>query len=219
MAPAPIFKIGASVRKYFIAGLALVLPIVLTVYIITIFFKFADGLLGRYLNNYLLKIVGFTIPGLGLLLALILIFLAGIFAANFIGKKIIPWIEKLWIRLPFVRQVYLPAKQLINFIFSKDKAAFKKVVMIEYPRKGIYSIGFLTNNEGLEEAKQKTNKDLMTVFIGGTPGPFTGFFVLVPKEEIILLDISIEDALKLIISGGVLTPGSTYGKNLADKNN
>lgn len=214
----PVFKIGKLLRKYFITGLVFLLPLILTIYIIVIIFKFADGLLGKYINEYLLDTIGFSIPGLGLLLTLILIFLCGIFAANFIGRKIIPSLEKLWIKLPIVRQIYLPAKQLINFIFSKDKPAFKKVVMIEYPRKGAYSVGFVTN-EGFVEARQKTGKDLITVFIGGTPGPFTGYFVLVPKGEVIFLDMSIEEGLKLIISGGVLTPPSNYGKDLANKNN
>lgn len=210
-----ISKTAQSLRKYFITGLIFLLPLVLTIYIIVVLFKFADGLLGRYINDYLRETIGFSIPGLGLLLTLILILVCGFFAANFIGKKIIPWIEKLWLKLPLVRQIYLPAKQLIDFIFSKEKAAFKKVVLIQYPRQGTYSVGFITN-EGFEEAKKKTGKDLVTVFIGGTPSPFTGFFVLIPKEEIIILDISIEDGMKLIISGGVLTP--TYGKDLADKN-
>lgn len=209
---------GKSFRKYFFAGLAFLLPVIITVYVLTVIFKFVDGLLGKYINRYLLETVGFSIPGLGLLLTLILIILSGIFAANIVGKKIIPYLEKLWIKLPIIRQVYLPAKQLIDFIFSKDKVAFKKVVMVEYPRKGVYSVGFITN-ETFVEGNQKTAKDLIAVLIGTTPSPFSGFMVLVPREEVIFLDMSIEEGLKLIISGGILTPGSNYGKNLADKTN
>lgn len=214
----PTFKKGAALRKYFITGLIFILPLVITIYILAITFKFVDNLLGKYINNYLLKTIGFAIPGLGLLLTLILILVSGIFAANIIGKKIIPWLEKFWIKLPIVRQIYLSSKQLVDFIFSKDKVGFKRVVMIEYPRQGLYSIGFITN-ENFEEAKQKTNKNLITILIASTPSPFTGYFVLVPKEEVIFLDISIEDGIKLIISGGVLTPNSNYGKDLADKAN
>lgn len=207
-------KTTQLLRRYFITGLIFLLPLIVTIYILVIIFKFADGLLGKYINNYLLDTLGYTIPGLGLLLTILLILLAGVFAANFIGKKIIPWLERAWTKLPLVRQIYFPAKQLVNFIFSKDKLAFKKVVMIEYPRQGLYSIGFITN-EAFEEVKQKTGKDLVTVLIASTPSPFTGYFVLVPKEEAIFLDISVEDGIKLIISGGVLNP--TYGKDLADK--
>lgn len=199
-------KLKAKLYRYFIAGLIVTLPVVITCYILFIFFRFADGILGRFLNRFLKETLGYSIPGLGLIIALLFILIIGIITRRFFGKRLFPLLERWFLRLPFVKVIYPSAKQMVVFLFSKEKIAFKKVVMIEYPRKGAYSIGFITN-EGMEETNRKVGKEMMSVFIAGSPGPFTGYFVLVPKEDIIFLDMSVEEAIKLIVSAGIISPG------------
>ena len=198
-------KLKAKLYRYFIAGLGITLPVIITCYILFIFFRFADGLLGRFLNRYIRGILGYSIPGIGLFVSLILILLIGVIMTNFLGKRVFPLVERWFLKLPFVNVIYPSAKQMIDFLFSKEKIAFKKVVMVEYPRKGVYSIGFITN-EGLEEINRKALKELLSVFIATTPSPLTGYFLYVPKEEVIFLDMTVEEAIKLIVSAGIISP-------------
>ncbi|MFH0839283.1 MAG: DUF502 domain-containing protein [Candidatus Omnitrophota bacterium] len=201
-------KMSKRLRRYFFAGLAVTLPIVITCYILFIFFRFADNLLGKYINKFLKDVLGYGIPGIGLVIGILFVLFVGIITTHFIGKRLIPLLERWFSRLPFVSLIYPSAKQMVNVLFSKENLPFKKVVMIEYPRKGLYSIGFVTN-EGIEEIKAKTSKDMLTVFLASTPNPLTGYFVLVPKEEVIFLDMNVEEAIKLLVSGGIIYPQRT----------
>lgn len=201
----PKIKILSSLRTYFFTGLAVSLPLFGTCYILYILFSFTDNLLGRFINAYLDKKLGFSIPGLGILLFLLLILFAGILAKNLLGKTILHGIEKSIIRLPLIKQIYPPLKQIVDFFFSSKELVFKKVVLVEYPRKDIWSLGFIVN-DGIPKAKEVLKQDLLNVFIPSTPSPLTGLFILVKRQDTVLLDISIEDALKIVVSGGVLNP-------------
>lgn len=183
----------------------MILPLIITIYILTGLFRFADGLLGRYINYYLKKNFGYAVPGLGLLLFILVILVAGFFATNYLGKKLLRLIERWFIKLPFISKIYPYAKQFIDFLVARDKPSFKKVVLVEYPRKGVYSLGFITN-EGISEIEKKTQSSIVTVLIPSVPNPFSGFFAFFKKEEVINLDLSVEEAIKLVISGGVLQP-------------
>ena len=108
-------------------------------------------------------------------------------------------------RFPLIRLIYPSIKQIIEFLFATQRQTFKKAVLVEYPKTGIWSMGFITN-EGFQEAKEKTKKELLNIFIPSSPGPFTGFYILVPRQEVIILDIMVEDAVKLLVSGGLLNP-------------
>ena len=198
-------NIFLTLRGYFFTGLAVALPLVGTCYILYIIFIFTDSLLGRFINTYLKEKLGFYIPGLGILLFILSILIIGVFAKNVLGRGLLRWIEKSFIKLPLARQIYPSLKQIVDFFFSSKELVFKKVVLVEYPRKGAWSLGFITN-EGMPKAKEALKEDLLNIFIPTTPGPLTGYFVLVPRQDAVLLDISIEDALKIIISGGVLNP-------------
>jgi uncharacterized membrane protein len=184
-----------------LTGLIVLLPVVLTAYVLIVIFRFADGILGSLIE----KIVGFYVPGIGFVLSLVIVLFTGFLTTVLLGKRIFIVIENIFLRFPLVRQIYPSAKQIINFLFSKDKPQFRKVVLVEYPRKGIWSMGFITN-ETVQEIKTKTGQDLLNVFIPGSPGPLTGYFMFVPKQDIIFLDMTVEDGLKLIISGGVVNP-------------
>ena len=194
-----------KLRKYFLSGIALILPIIITIYILVGLFRFADGLLGKYINYYFNNRFGYTIPGLGLLLFIIIILIAGFIAKNFLGKKLLHLLERLFLKIPFVSKVYPHVKQFIDFIAGKEKPSFKKVVLVEYPRKGTYSLG-LVANEGISEIEKRTGQSIITVLIPLSPNPLSGFFVFFRKEEVIYLDMTVEEAIKLIVSCGVLQP-------------
>lgn len=195
-----------KIRRYFIAGLLITLPVFITIYFLFISFRFIDGVCGGVINYFLKKELGFSLPGIGIILGILTVLVVGFLATRFLGKRIFPAIEKWFLKFPFIRQIYPPAKQIVNFLLSKEKPAFKKVVLVEYPSKGIWSVGFITS-ESFKEAKEKIGKELLHIFIASTPSPFTGYFILIPKDAVKFLDISVEDGIKLIVSGGILTPG------------
>ncbi|MCP4649999.1 MAG: DUF502 domain-containing protein [PVC group bacterium] len=192
-----------KLRRYFITGLVVLLPIVITVKILFASVKFIDNLLGRYINPLLENTFGTSFFGLGILAVIVLMFFTGLLATNVFVKKIVPFWERLFLRIPLVPQIYPAIKQLVKFLFSSDKVAFKKVVLFEYPLKNVYTIGFVTNEFCSQKGDDK-EKDAVCVYISSAPNPITGFFVVVPKKDVIFLDISIEEAFKIIVSGGVL---------------
>jgi len=194
-----------TLRRYFITGLVVVVPVFLTIYVLLIFFRFTDNILGRFLNVYLENTLGFYIPGLGILIFLLFILAIGFLANRYIGKRIFPLIDKLFSNLPLTRNIYPTFKQIISFILPQKEFGFKKVVLVEYPSKGIWSLGFLTN-EDFQRISQVSNKVIVSIFIPTSPGPFTGFTVFVAKEDLRFPDISIAEALRIIISGGVFKP-------------
>ncbi|MCM8824498.1 MAG: DUF502 domain-containing protein [Candidatus Omnitrophica bacterium] len=193
-------------RKYFFTGIATIFPIFITVYTILIVFKFADSLLGRYINSFLKDKYGIVIPGLGLIVTLIIIITFGLLSHVFIVKKLFVIIEKIFLRLPFVAYIYPAAKQLSDFLFDKvEKEKFKKVAIVEYPYNNCYALGFVTNEE-MEDFNNKTGKELVSVLIPVPPSPFTGPIALLPKEKVKMLDITIEQAIKFVVSGGIVYP-------------
>jgi uncharacterized membrane protein len=191
-----------KIKRYFITGLIVVVPIFLTIYVLVIVFYFFDGILGRILNVYFKKTFGFYIHGLGFLISLLVILLVGFLATRYVGKRFFKYLEKLFSTLPLTKNIYPTFKQIILFILQQEKFGFKKVVLVQYPSKGIWSIGFLTN-ENFPELNQITNKEMAAVFVPNTPGPLAGYVIFVPKEELKFPDISIGEALRIIISGGV----------------
>ncbi len=192
------------IRRIFVTGLAAIIPIVITVYVISGLFRFADGILGKYINEYIFSTYGYRLPGLGIIISLLIIFLLG--GVVLISRmRFIRFIENAFFRLPLVKNVYFPVKKIVDFLFLKESARLQKVVLVEYPRKGIYSIGFVTN-ESSDRFRNKIGKKLYNVFIGSSPSPVTGFTIIVPEDELIFLDISVEEALKIIVSGGMINP-------------
>ena len=194
-----------KLKRYFITGLLTILPIFLTLYLLFIIFKLIDNIIGGIINSYLKAAFGFSIPGLGFILAILIILVTGFVVSHLVSKRALPLIERWFLKLPGIRQVYPSIKQIVGFIFSEDKAVFKKVVLVEYPSKGIWSVGFMTN-EGFREAQELTGQELVHVLIGSTPSPWSGFFILVPKNAVKFLEMSAEEGIKLIVSGGILKP-------------
>ncbi len=192
-------------RRYFISGLVVFLPLASTVYLFVWVLTFADGLLGKYIEPVFAERFGFYVRGLGILVGVYLIILIGFFVTNFFGRRVHSLFERILLKLPFFRQVYPPFKEIVLVLFSRERMAFREVVLIEYPRKGLYSFGFVTN-ETAASVCRKTGKDLCSIFIPSAPGPLTGYVIMAPRDEIIPTDMSVEEAIKFIVSGGVVNP-------------
>jgi len=200
-----------KLKQYLIAGLVVVVPVVVTVYILVVVFQFTDGILGKYLNVYFEKSIGFYIPGIGFLICLLALLFVGIVATDFVGKKILQQVEKWFFALPIVNKIYPGLKQIVKFISAQKEFGFKKVVLVEYPSKGMWTIGFQTN-ENFQQINKVTGRDMVAVFLPNTPGPLAGYVAFFPREEVKLLDIPVADALRIVISGGVFKDG--YNKQI-----
>ncbi|WP_199873074.1 DUF502 domain-containing protein [Inediibacterium massiliense] len=190
-----------NIRKMFITGLLVLIPIVVTVSLIGWVFNKIDSIFRIPLE----KIIGFPLIGVGVVLNLIIITITGFFATNYLGKQIICFVEKTLTKIPLVNTIYISVKQLIDTLFLKQRDAFKSAVLVQYPSKGIYTIGFITGDTS-SEISSTLNQDMKSIFIPTTPNPTSGMLVMIPKNDIIMLDISIEAALKLVVSGGILLP-------------
>lgn len=193
-------------RRYFISGLVVFLPLTLTIYLFVWTIDFADAQLGKFIRPYFYGKFGFYVEGFSILIGVALIIMIGFFASNFFGRRIHSAFEKLLLKLPFFRQVYPALKEMALFLFSREKLAFKQVVLVEYPRKGVYAFGFLTNEETTEKASKKLKQDLCNVFLPSSPSPVTGFVLMLSKKDIIYTDVSVEEAIKFNVSGGVVNP-------------
>lgn len=190
-----------KLRKYFLTGIIVLLPLTITVYVLYFIFQLLDGLLSPIIESLL----GFNIPGLGALLTIVFVVLVGLVATNVLGRKFISFLDQLFIRIPMVKIIYGATKQIIDAFSIQPRNALRRVALVEYPRRGIYSIVFVTS-EGVGEVQEKTAQQVFSVFIPTTPNPTSGMLLLVPREEITFLEMCVEDALKLIISGGVVNP-------------
>ena len=197
-------------RNYFLTGFIVCAPLAITAYIAWSFIGWVDSWVKPYIpyrynpDNYL----PFTVPGFGLIVALFLITMIGFLTANFIGRSILAYGEYLLSRMPFVRSIYSALKQILETVLSKKSNMFSKVGVVEYPRKGVWSLVFVAS-EKETEINQKLDQEgdpLIAVFMPCTPNPTTGFLMYVPKSDIVLLDMTIEDGAKLIVSAGLVAP-------------
>lgn len=201
-----------SFRRFLIAGLLVWLPIVTTFLVIRILVDFMDKSLSLLPKSYQPDILlGVHIPGLGVILSLVVVFLTGIIATNFFGRRLVALGESILAKIPLVRSIYNAVKQVLETIFANDSKAFRKVILIEYPRKGLWSIALQTSSDNSNNGDQKLDDDMVTTFLPTTPNPTSGFLLLVPRKDIIELDMSIDEALKMIISLGVVQPDSING--------
>ncbi len=201
-----------SLKKYFFTGLVLVVPVSLTIYLLVIVFRFIDSILGSFINDYLQSTWGFFIPGIGFVLFFFILVLVGFLASRFVGQKLFIEIEKWFSSLPLIKTIYPTLKQIVSFISAQKEFGFKRVVLVEYPGKGLWSLGFLTN-EGFKKINDAMGAEMAAVYISTVPGPLTGNLVFVPRDQIRFPDIAIVDALKIIISGGVVNPATLEQHN------
>jgi len=193
-----------SLRSYLLAGLVVWLPILVTIGVLRFIIDLLDQVLGFLPQSYQPEqLLGHHIPGLGVILSLLLLIITGIAATNFIGQRFVVWGETILSRIPLVRSIYNAVKQVIHALLSTNSEAFRKVLLIEYPRKGLWSLAFLTGAVN-NELNEKTNEEMISVFVPTTPNPTSGFLMMLPKREAIEIEMSIDEALKYIISLGVM---------------
>ena len=201
-------------RRYLVAGILVWMPLAVTWFVL----RFAVNLMDRTLNwipqsyqpstwlqDLLHTAEPVHIPGLGIILTLIVLLLTGMLAANVAGRYVVGGWEALMHRIPIVRSIYSAAKNFAEVVFSDSNHSFRRVLLIEYPRKGIYSLAFQTGTE-LGEVQARTGEDLVCCFLPTTPNPTSGYVLMVPREDVVVLDMEVDEALKMIISLGVVVP-------------
>ncbi len=197
---------GQLIKRYFITGLLIWVPLAITAWVLALIASVADQslrLLPETLRPH--QLIGYDIPGAGVVLTLLIIFVTGVLAANFIGQRLVGWWEQLLARIPVVNSIYLSVKQVSDTLFSSSGNAFRKALLIQYPRRGSWTIAFLTGRPGGDVVNHLPG-DLVSVYVPTTPNPTSGFFLMLPRSDVIELDMDVDEALKYIISMGVVAP-------------
>ena len=199
-----------NLRRYIIAGLLVWLPLAVTYQLL----KFVIGQMDRWLDNFLDwlppnfhpdELLGIALPGLGVVFTFLLLVITGMLAANFVGRALVNGWEALLDRIPVVRAIYSAVKKFAEMVFSDKSESFKNVLLIQYPREGLYSLAFQTSSE-LGEVQGRTGDEVVCTFVPTTPNPTSGFIIIVPRKDVIVLDMEVDEALKMIISLGVIIP-------------
>jgi uncharacterized membrane protein len=199
-------KSVVRLRRYFVTGLLIWLPIGVTVFVFRLLLGLMDQLLFLIPERFLPEaLLGFSVPGIGAALAVILLLATGMLGANFFGRRLVAFYENLLSKIPLVRSVYGAVKNFAEIVLSDSGTSFKRVLLIQYPRPGLYSIAFQTSDNPTE-VQSHTGETVITVFLPTTPNPTSGFMLFVPKDDAVELDMSVEEALKMIVSLGVVVP-------------
>ncbi|WP_018865304.1 DUF502 domain-containing protein [Thioalkalivibrio sp. ARh3] len=198
-----------SLRRYLIAGLLVWLPLIVTGFVIKLLVDLLDFTILLLPPAWRPEaLLGFSIPGAGIVVAIVVVFVTGVIVANIVGRKLVSVGESIVHRIPLVSSIYGAVKKVTETVLTDGGQAFRKVVMIEYPRRGLWSVGFMTG-VGYGEVQERTEREVITVFVPTTPNPTSGFVLLVPREEAVELEMTVEDGLKFVMSMGVVTPLSS----------
>jgi len=198
-------------RRYFIAGIVVWVPIWVTLLVIRFLVDIMDQSFALLPEAYQPQnLFGFKIPGLGLVFTFVVMFFTGVIVTHFLGHRIVALWERVLARIPLVRTIYSGVKQVLQTLLVSNGKAFRKVVLVEYPRRDLWSIAFVTSEDfdvGEKEHTKKVGQNLITIFIPTTPNPTSGFLMIVPRSDVIELDMNVDVALKMVISLGVVSPG------------
>ena len=203
----PVLGFGQRTRAYFFAGILVVAPISITFYLAWLFIVFVDSKVTPLIPvNYNPETyLPFALPGLGLVILVLALTLTGALTAGFMGRLWKRISEDMLARMPVIRNIYSALKQILETVFADHSAAFREAVLIEYPRRGIWAVGFITGRtEG--EVQNTTEEECINIFLPTTPNPTSGFLLFVPKKDLIPLSMTVEEAIKMVISGGIITP-------------
>lgn len=197
----------ATLRRWFFTGLLVTAPILLTIYITWLIIGIIDGYVESFLPDHLnpQTYVPFPLPGFGIIIGAILIIVIGALATGIFGRTLVRLGERLVNKLPVVRSVYGATKQIMETVMASQSDAFREVVLIEYPRRGIWAIGFVTGTTR-GEVQNLSREQLVNVFVPTTPNPTSGFLLFIPRDDLITLDMGVEEAVKMVVSGGIVTP-------------
>ena len=196
----------ARLRTYLIAGIAVTAPIGITIYLAVVFVQLVDERMrGLIPAEYdILRYLPFDVPGLGVLALLLALLVVGFFAASLVGRMVFRLGESIIDRVPVIRSIYGALKQIFETVFA-DSSSFRDVVLVEYPRRGLWAVGFITGRTR-GEVKDKIDSDPVNIFVPTTPNPTSGFLLCVPRTDLVNLDMSVEDGMKMVISAGIVTP-------------
>ncbi len=196
---------GWSLRRYLVAGMLIWLPVLATIWVVSFIVDVLDETLLLLPPNYRPQaLFGFAVPGAGVVLAFLLVLVTGLLVTNLIGRQLVVYWEELLQRIPLVRSIYSGVKSFAESVLSSS-TSFRKVVAVEYPRPGIWSIGFVTADD-LPELTARTGEQQVCVFVSAAPNPTSGFVIMVPRAQLIELDMSVDAAMKMIVTCGVVTP-------------
>lgn len=193
-------RLRAALKRYFLTGLLVITPIWGTILILKTVFAWVDGILGPAMSTWVIP--GYYVTGLGILTLFLLILMTGLLAATLIGGRIVKWWEDVLHRVPVVRGIYATIKSMMDIISFTERGAYKRVVLIEFPMEGHYCFAFVTGvMKG--EVQEVSEDPLINVYVPTSPNPTSGYFLLVPERDVVSLDITVEEAMKLIVSGGL----------------
>ncbi len=199
--------LGLHIRRHFLAGVLVTAPVAITTYIVWVIVTWVDGRITPLIppqynpGNHL----PFPVPGLGLLIVFVVLTLIGALTTGLVGRFVLHLGERLVGRMPFVRSLYGATKQIFETVLAQQSKAFREVVLVEYPRRGIWAIGFITGvTEG--QVQEDTVEDVLNVFLPTTPNPTSGFLLFVPRKDLVVLSMSVEEGIKMVVSGGIVTP-------------
>ncbi len=194
------------IRRYLIAGLLVWLPLYVTYFLVKVLGGWMDKSIELLPENLRPESWwGAPLPYFGVVLTIVLIFVTGVLTANIVGRKVVGGWESLLERIPFVRSIYSASKNFTEIVFSDSDVAFSKVLLVEYPRKGLYTLTFQTATD-VGEIQARTGDDVIACFVPSTPNPTTGYIIMIPRQDTIELDMSVEDAIKFVMSLGVVVP-------------
>ncbi len=215
--PPPRRPFFHRIRAYFLTGVVVIAPIAITVYLTWVFIHAVDVRVRPLIplkynpETYL----PFSLPGLGLLLVVVFVTLIGALTANFFGRALLRAGERVLNRMPVVRSIYATLKQIFETVVSQSTATFEQVVLVEYPRKGIWAIGFVTSDTR-GEIQRRSSEDLINVFLPTTPNPTSGFLLFIPRKDVVYLNMTVEEGIKKVISAGLVTPPDEGAEAVAD---
>ncbi len=209
----------AAVRKWLLAGLLVIVPLGITVWVLEWIISTLDQTLLILPNAWRPDVwIGIHIPGFGVLLAFAILLLVGAIASNFLGRKLVEWGNVLLNRIPVVRSIYSGVKQVSDTLFSENGNAFRKALLVQWPREGMWTIGFLTGVPGGDVATHLTDGEYLSVYIPTTPNPTGGYFIMLKKSDCIELKMSVDEALKYIVSMGVVVPNGPANSSVHPSN-
>lgn len=191
----------SQVRLYFVAGLVVFAPLIITIVILRFAFFFLDETVGGFVK----RLTGLDVPGVGIVATAALIVLLGVVTTNVLGARVVQALEALVLRAPLINTIYLTVKQVSDLVFKPDGVAFKRAVLIQYPRPGVYSLGFITGSARRLNPKDP-DEEYLIVFVPTSPTPATGFMAVVPTTEVLPIEMTVEEGVKTVVSMGVLMP-------------
>jgi uncharacterized membrane protein len=193
-------RMGKKLRNYFLAGLAVILPVTVTLYLLKLVLGFVDGLAGGVLSLFTKR----HIPGVGLVSTVLVVLGVGVVATNVAGRRLVAFWDGLLLRIPLVNTIYRTSKQVVDALWYRERA-FRRVVLVEYPRRGVWAVGFVTG-ETVREGNHA--EKWLNVFVPTTPNPTSGFLLLLPPSEVVPTDLPVEDGIKMVVSGGIVGPAN-----------